>query len=151
MMWSHKKALFKGLVQMLAIVLILLASVQPAMAETVEATIDLSDQRLRVAIDGHSSYDWAISTARPGYVTPIGVYHPIRLEREWYSIKYDNAPMPFSVFFHGGYAIHGTTEIAHLGQPASHGCVRLHPDHAAVLFDLVTHYGRADTLIRVVR
>jgi hypothetical protein len=45
--------------------------------------------------------------------------------------------MPYSIFFDGGYAIHGSYEISHLGRPASHGCIRLHPRHAAVLFSLV--------------
>jgi hypothetical protein len=45
--------------------------------------------------------------------------------------------MPYSIFFDGGYAIHGSYEISHLGRPASHGCIRLHPENAAVLFELV--------------
>lgn len=39
--------------------------------------------------------------------------------------------MPHSIFFHGGYAIHGSYEINRLGGPASHGCIRLHPANAA--------------------
>ena len=45
--------------------------------------------------------------------------------------------MPYSIFLSGGYAIHGSYEISHLGSPASHGCIRLHPENAAVLFALV--------------
>ena len=45
--------------------------------------------------------------------------------------------MPYSIFFDGGYAIHGSYEISHLGRPASHGCIRLHPKNAAILFALV--------------
>ena len=74
------------------------------------------------------------------------VFVPVRLERVWYSTIYDNAPMPFSIFFHRGYAIHGTNEIRNLGIPVSHGCVRLHPDNARKLFDLVLRYGKANTL-----
>ena len=42
-----------------------------------------------------------------------------------------------SIFYSGNFAIHGTNQISRLGGPASHGCVRLHPSNAAVLFSLV--------------
>ena len=100
-------------------------------------TVDKSAQRLTVAIDGATRYDWPVSTARWGYLTPNGSYRPERLERKWFSRKYDWSPMPYSIFFDGGYAIHGSYEISHLGSPASHGCIRLHPENAAVLFALV--------------
>lgn len=119
----------------------------PASAETLSVQIDLSDQRMRVHDSARVLYSWPVSTARSGYCTPVGTYRPIRLERMWYSTIYDNAPMPHSIFFRGGYAIHGTTDIAGLGQPASHGCVRLHPDHARTLFELVLEYGRNATRI----
>lgn len=124
---------------------------RPAAAATVEVGIDLSDQRMAVSVAGRPTYKWAVSTARPGYRTPTGTYRPIRLERTWYSTIYDNAPMPFSIFFYGGYAIHGTTEIRNLGRPVSHGCVRLHPDNARRLFDLVVRYGAANTRIKIIR
>jgi lipoprotein-anchoring transpeptidase ErfK/SrfK len=57
--------------------------------------------------------------------------------------------MPHSVFFVGGYAIHGTEYVRALGRPASHGCVRLHPDNAAQLYSLVEEYGAGNTLIRI--
>ena len=140
----------------LVIVIVTLLSMLPAWAASaraaqVEVVIDLSDQRMRVAVDGSPLYAWPVSTARPGYVTPTGRYRPIRLERSWYSRKYDNAPMPYSIFFRGGYAIHGTTEIGRLGRPVSHGCVRLHPDNARRLFNLVAKAGRNATTIVVRR
>ena len=67
-------------------------------------------------------------------MAPIG---PERLERKWYSRKYDMSPMPYSIFFDGGYAIHGSYEVSRIGRPASHGCIRLNPRNAAVLFRLV--------------
>jgi lipoprotein-anchoring transpeptidase ErfK/SrfK len=59
--------------------------------------------------------------------------------------------MPYSVFFLGGYAIHGTNDLKRLGRPASHGCIRLHPRNAAQLFNLVRKVGRADTRIVITR
>lgn len=108
-----------------------------ARAETVMITVDKSEQRLRVAIDGVPKYEWLVSTARRGYRTPNGTYRPEWLARKWFSREYDWSPMPYSIFFDGGYAIHGSYEISHLGRPASHGCIRLHPRNAAILFALV--------------
>jgi hypothetical protein len=124
---------------------------RPALASTVVARIDLSEQRMYVSIAGKPAYTWAVSTARRGYVTPTGSYRPTRLHRRWYSRKYDNAPMPHSIFFRGGYAIHGTTAVKSLGRPASHGCVRLAPGNAATLFQLVSSYGPGNTRILITR
>ncbi len=116
----------------------------------VRAEIDLSEQRLYLFVDGGLTNRWPVSTARRGYRTPVGRFHPIRLERSWYSRKYDWAPMPHSVFFLGGYAIHGTTEVSRLGRAVSHGCIRLHPSNAAQLFNLVKQVGlqQTDIVIR---
>jgi lipoprotein-anchoring transpeptidase ErfK/SrfK len=111
-------------------------------------TVDKSSQRLSVSVGGRPLYDWPVSTARWGYRTPNGKYTPERLEVKWFSHKYDMSPMPYSIFFNHGYAIHGSYEISHLGRPASHGCIRLHPTHAAILFELVREH-RSDTVIVV--
>jgi lipoprotein-anchoring transpeptidase ErfK/SrfK len=103
-------------------------------------TVDKSAQRLSVAVDGAPRYEWPVSTARWGYRTPNGSYRPQRLARKWFSRQYDWSPMPYSIFFNGGYAIHGSYEISHLGSPASHGCIRLHPENAAILFALVQEH-----------
>jgi lipoprotein-anchoring transpeptidase ErfK/SrfK len=110
-------------------------------------TVNKSTQRLSVAVDGEPRYIWPVSTARWGYRTPNGSYRPERLARKWYSRKYDWSPMPYSIFFDGGYAIHGSYEISHLGRPASHGCIRLHPKHAAVLFALVRKNRNATRIV----
>jgi lipoprotein-anchoring transpeptidase ErfK/SrfK len=129
--------------------LLLSLGLSSAMAARLNVTIDLSSQMMQVQADDHVLHDWIVSTARRGYRTPIGTFRPLRLERVWYSTVYDNAPMPYSVFFHRGYAIHGTTEISKLGRPVSHGCVRLHPDNARMLFELIRRYGGSATTIVV--
>jgi lipoprotein-anchoring transpeptidase ErfK/SrfK len=101
--------------------------------------------------DGRTIYTFDVSTGRKGYSTPTGSFKPIRMHKMWYSSKYENAPMPYAIFFHGGYAIHGTTDVAHLGQIASHGCVRLHPDNAELLFELVNKVGMKNTRISLIR
>ncbi|MFG1207816.1 L,D-transpeptidase [Xanthobacter flavus] len=118
---------------------------------TVVARIDLSRQTMTVSVNGMPQYSWPVSTARRGYVTPTGAYRPQRMYRSYFSRKYYNSPMPYSIFFNGGYAIHGSYEVSRLGAPASHGCVRLHPSNAATLYSLVQTYGAGNTLILVTR
>ncbi|TDK42158.1 L,D-transpeptidase [Antarcticimicrobium luteum] len=116
-------------------------------ADPLEAWIDKSAQTMTVYIDHRPAYLWAVSTGRPGKETPSGTFQPQSLARMHYSTLYDNAPMPFSIFFSGDYAIHGTTETARLGRPASAGCIRLHPEYARILFGLVRAIGPERTLI----
>lgn len=112
----------------------------------VDVKVDIAAQRMTVTTSGGEVYDWKISSGRKGFRSPNGVYRPTRLEKSWYSRKYGGA-MPHAVFFRGGYAIHGTPSIGALGRPASHGCIRLHPAHAAKLFALVKKYGASQTRI----
>ena len=128
-----------------AVVAITLMTV-PAQANVL-ISIDKGSQTMTVSVNGQPSYRWAVSTARSGYSTPRGVYHPQSLQRSHFSKLYYNSPMPHSIFFHGGYAIHGSYEISHLGGPASHGCVRLHPSNAATLYSLVSQEGMGATTI----
>lgn len=135
----------------MAILAALLASPAAAFAARLNVVIDLSTQTMRVESDGRPIHRWSVSTARKGYRTPTGTFRPQRLERVWYSTIYHHSPMPWSIFFRGGYAIHGTTEVKNLGRPASHGCVRLHPDNARTLFELVLAHGKGNTSIVIVR
>jgi lipoprotein-anchoring transpeptidase ErfK/SrfK len=121
--------------------------VAPAAAGVV-ARIDQSRQRMRVFVDGYPAYDWPVSTARRGYITPNGRYRIRLMAPMWRSHKYNGAPMPHAMFFRGGYAIHGTYETRSLGRRASHGCIRLAPGHAAALFSLARSRGGAAVLIR---
>lgn len=119
---------------------------QGAKAET-DITISKSKQRM-IVHSSEGSYSWPVSTARRGYYTPTGVFYPYSLQPMHYSRKYDNAPMPHSIFFSGGYAIHATPHTGNLGRPASHGCVRLSPGNAATLYGIVSR-DRGDTTIRI--
>jgi lipoprotein-anchoring transpeptidase ErfK/SrfK len=91
-------------------------------------TVDKGSQRMSVSVDGQQRYVWPVSTGTSEYNTPSGSYRPLRMEREHFSKEWDDAPMPYSIFFTGaGHAIHGTSHTRQLGRPASHGCVRLAP------------------------
>lgn len=115
----------------------------------VSVRIDISSQTMSVSVNGSPYASWRVSTARSGYWTPRGSYRPYLLKRMHYSRKYDNSPMPHSIFFLGGYAIHGTGYVRSLGRPASHGCIRLAPGNAARLFSLVRQYGKGGTRITI--
>ena len=135
----------------LAVLALGVAAFDTAQAARVTATIDLSAQRMYVAIGGKPAYAWPVSTGKRGYRTPTGNYRPTRMYRKYFSRKYDGSPMPNSIFFRGGYAIHGTYYTKALGRPASHGCVRLAPRNARALYNLVRTHGRVNTRIRIRR
>lgn len=126
----------------------ILVTSAPASA-AVEARIHVSSQRMVVLVDGIKSGEYKVSTGKKGYRTPLGDYKPTRMHKKYYSKKYHNSPMPNSIFFNGGIAVHGTYEVARLGQPASHGCVRMHPSDAAQLFGLVKSHGMQNSRIVV--
>jgi len=127
-----------------------LALVLPSAAFAgVIAQINLSSQRMQVFVNGKPAYTWKVSTARPGYRTPTGTYKPTTLSRYHRSSIYNGSPMPYSIFFYKGYAIHGSYETKYLGRPASHGCVRLAPSNAAKLYSLVQRYGSGNTTIKI--
>ncbi|QAZ45624.1 L,D-transpeptidase [Mesorhizobium sp. Pch-S] len=128
---------------------ILLASAAESRADGLVARVNISTQTMTVSRYGEVLYRWDVSTARKGYVTPSGSWKPKRLHKMWYSKKYDNSPMPWSVFYNGGYAVHGTNAVRQLGRPASHGCVRLAIANAATFYSLVREVGINDTRIVV--
>ncbi|MGE0008879.1 MAG: L,D-transpeptidase [Parvibaculaceae bacterium] len=129
----------------------LLSLLMTAAAEAkVAIRIDISRQTMSVMVDGWHYADWRVSTARRGYWTPRGAFRPYMLKRMHYSRKYDNSPMPYSIFFKGGYAIHGTGHVRSLGRPASHGCIRLATGNAAKLYRLVRQHGKGGTRIVIV-
>ena len=126
-----------------------IAAVQREKERRITAHIDLSRQKMMIYKGDTLLYKWPVSTARKGYVTPVGLYQPQYLERMHYSRRYHNSPMPHSIFFKGNFAIHGTNSISRLGRRASHGCVRLHPKHARKLYSMVRKYGKKNTLIKI--
>jgi len=131
----------------------LIATVAPgfAQADNLVARVILSEQTMHVFHGGRLIHEWPVSTARAGKVTPLGEWNAQWLSRNHRSSIYNNAPMPFAIFYSGNYAVHGTDQISRLGQPASAGCIRLHPDNAAVLFELTRAEGLENTRIVVIR
>jgi lipoprotein-anchoring transpeptidase ErfK/SrfK len=115
------------------------------------ANIDISQQRMRVYQGKKLLYTWKVSTARRGHRTPTGKYKAQTVKKMHYSSLYNNSPMPYTIFYDGNYAIHGTRSVRKLGRPASHGCVRLRTSNAKKLYTLVRKYGKKNLSINIVR
>ena len=110
--------------------------------------VDKAAQTMTVTVDGQQRYAWKVSTGLAAYDTPDGQFQAFRMERDHFSREWDDAPMPYSIFFtQEGHAIHGSYDVKHLGRPASHGCVRLAKENAAVLYDLVKAQGLKATRV----
>jgi lipoprotein-anchoring transpeptidase ErfK/SrfK len=122
-----------------------------AMQPHVVAKVSISQQTMDLTVvDGHgqpTTYTWKVSTGRTGFDTPTGDFHPTWLDKAHVSKTYEDAKMPYAVFFTDGYAIHATEAVGHLGHVASHGCVRLAPQNAELFFDMVKTYGKWNTKI----
>ncbi|MGI9350622.1 MAG: L,D-transpeptidase [Rhizobiaceae bacterium] len=125
------------------------AFASPSFAARVEAHIDLSEQKMRVYQQGQLKYVWRVSTARRGKVTPTGTWSAKWLSKNHRSSRYNNAPMPYSIFYSGNFAIHGTNQIKRLGRPASAGCIRLHPENARILYNMTSRAGLSNMRVRV--
>ncbi len=134
---------------LLAALALAVTSASPAAAAIV-VNIDKSTQSMIVTVDGTPRYIWPVSTGKPGYDTPSGVFRPNRMDADHLSQEWDNAPMPHTIFFDlHGHAIHGFLNTSHIGTAASHGCVRLAPQNATILYNLVEAQGMKDTTVIV--
>nr|WP_321979972.1 L,D-transpeptidase [uncultured Cohaesibacter sp.] len=134
----------------LGLILTALLGAAPSFAtvnDEIQIRVDLAKQKMFVSINGWKKYTWPISSAREGFDTPEGLYRPTRMYETYRSKEYNNAPMPYSIFFYRGYAIHGTSAVKSLGTPASHGCIRLDPDNAKQLYELVDVNGKNNTRV----
>lgn len=115
----------------------------------VQVRVSLSGQSMNVNVGGAHYASWPISTGKQGYGTPAGTYRPQSMNTMHYSRRYNMTPMPHSIFFYHGFAIHGTSQVRNLGRPASHGCIRLSPQNARTLYSLVSRYGMRNTSITI--
>jgi len=112
--------------------------------------VNKSTQTMKVYKGNVLIYTWLCSTGKKGYRTPSGNYKPYHAVPMHYSRKWNNSPMPYSVFYHKGFAIHGTNYVRNLGRQASHGCIRLNTRHAKKIYHLARKYGYKRVHIQVV-
>lgn len=120
-----------------------------AQSPHLQVVVDISEQSMRVYQGEKLLHTWPVSTARKGKKTPTGSYSPQWLSKNHRSSLYNNAPMPYSIFYSGNYAIHGTNQTSKLGSPASAGCVRLSTENAARLFNHVQTHGKGSMSIQI--
>lgn len=123
------------------------------------AMVSIQEQRLYLYEDDELIAKWKVSTGAKGHTTPKGKWSPDadRIYKKYSSKKYPGGDykglgnMPYAVFYNRGFAIHGTGtgNWKYLGQPASHGCTRVHPDNAAIFNNLVKAHGPQNVLIEI--
>ena len=144
----HRHHTLAKLIKLPLGIAILIAAAGAADA-AVQVTIDKNTQTMEVAVDGvHRFGPWPVSSGVPSHETPNGTFRAFRMEADHFSKEWDDAPMPHSIFFTKiGHAIHGTEAARNLGNPASHGCVRLSKENAAKLYALVEQQGVLNTTV----
>lgn len=127
------------------------ATTAVAEAARILVRVSISRQVMEVFHEGRKIHEWPVSTARQGKITLTGQWNGAQwLSRNHRSSLYNNAPMPYAVFYNGNYAIHGTDQVKKLGRPASAGCVRLHTANAKILFNMVRDEGKQALRVVVV-
>ena len=118
--------------------------------DQIEMKVSIEKQTMQVFENGKLTYVWPVSTARSDKITPKGSWTAKWLSQYHKSSRYNNAPMPYSIFYNGDFAVHGTDQIGKLGTPASAGCIRLHPQNAEILFNKVKSVGLDQAIISVI-
>ena len=113
------------------------------------AKVDISQQRMKVYVNGKQQYVWPVSTGKKGWRTPTGKFRPFSMHRNYYEKRWQ-ANLPYLIgVTRGGVAIHGTYATKKLGRPASHGCIRLSVNNASRFYSLVKRHGLRNTRVVV--
>jgi lipoprotein-anchoring transpeptidase ErfK/SrfK len=115
--------------------------------ETRWIDVDLSEQKLTAVENGIPVHATLISSGLPQTPTPTGQY------RIWIKLRYDDMAgadyyiedVPYVMYFHEGYGLHGVTWHGNFGHPMSHGCVNLPTEEAGWLFD----WAEVGTLVNI--
>src|SRR3954468_22324091 len=95
--------------------------------------VDLGRQGAAVYRNGVRIGVTTVSTGRPGFDTPTGVFTILEKNKQHISRKYNDAPMPYQQrLTWGGVALHAGGLP---GYPESPGCIHLPMAFSRVLFD----------------
>ncbi|WP_317153663.1 L,D-transpeptidase [Sphingopyxis indica] len=96
--------------------------------------VSLANQRAVAYRNGVPIGVSTVSTGKPGYETPTGIFTILQKDVDHRSNLYDDAPMPYMQrLTWGGVALHGGNLP---GYPASHGCIRLPLGFAKQLYGI---------------
>src|SRR6056297_1251576 len=97
-------------------------------------TVDLQKQTAAVYRNDVLIGSCIVSTGRPGYETPAGVFHILEKDADHRSSTYNNAAMPYQErLTWGGVALHAGSLP---GYPSSHGCIHLPYEFSRMLFGI---------------
>ncbi len=111
--------------------------------------IDLSEQTLR-AYDGTTLMNtFLVSTGLYQYPTEVGQYHIFSMRRfaDMHGSDYFLPDVPYTMYYSGDFAIHGTYWHHNFGTPMSHGCVNMDTRDAEWLFN----FSAVGTLVNIHR
>ena len=99
--------------------------------------VDISDQRLLAYENGNVVFDYTVSTGKPGFRTLPGSFNVYRMyeETRMRGYDYDTPDVPWTMYYSGGFAIHGAYWHENFGTPVSHGCVNLPVEQAKALYE----------------
>lgn len=99
--------------------------------------IDLSSQRLYAWEGNQQVYAVIVSTGKASTPTPSGVFAIQSRHRSarMQGYDYDVPDVPYTMYYHRGYAIHGAYWHNRFGTPVSHGCTNVAVNHARWLFN----------------
>ncbi len=96
--------------------------------------VSLEEQRAYVYRNGIRIGVTTVSSGKPGYVSPTGVFTVLQKDKDHRSKTYNNAAMPFTErLTWGGVALHAGGLP---GYPSSHGCIHLPSEFARRLFEI---------------
>jgi len=130
---------------------VVLVCTGPAFAHNRDKPLEIrifkSTQTMRVVHNGTELYVWKVSTGELDSYTPTGVFGVQSMDADHISSKYENTPMPSSIFYDRNWAIHGTLDTSRIGEPASMGCTHLEPENALILYELVEKIGKENVAI----
>ncbi|MFB2837213.1 L,D-transpeptidase [Floridanema evergladense] len=99
--------------------------------------VNLSSQRLYAWQNGRRIYSIPISSGKRSTPTRVGTY-AIQTKYRYKTMRgpgYVAPNVPFTMFYSGGYAIHGAYWHNRFGTPVSHGCINLPVSQARKLFN----------------
>jgi N-acetylmuramoyl-L-alanine amidase len=127
---------------------------QNALAQAVAPTplLQRAGRRVEVSISKQLALEvsggkvlWVlpVSTAMPGYVTPLGRYRVYSKSVESWSNLYKEW-LPYASYYAGGRALHGLASVPPF--PASHGCIRVPLEFAPLLYKFDTVGTEIDVL-----
>jgi lipoprotein-anchoring transpeptidase ErfK/SrfK len=99
--------------------------------------VDISDQRLTAWQGDVPVFETIVSTGKPGWRTLPGTFNVYRKyeETRMTGPGYDTPDVPWTMYYSGGFAIHGAYWHNNFGTPVSHGCVNLRVPEAKALFE----------------